>query len=140
MREAESAALAASLGPIRVRLHFPDATIVQAAFQASQPLSAVQQLVSQVALEGVGPALYVYTTPPKTVLKDGSATLFQLKLVPAAHLYVGCDAKKLKGQAAAAAAGGFASWQNLQGSDQGPCLYVHRHTVGGILCGGWVQL
>ena len=105
MREAESAALAASLGPIRVRLHFPDATIIQATFQASQPLSAVQQLVSQIALEGVGPALYVYTTPPKTVLKDGSATLFQLKLVPAAHLYVGCDAKKLKGEAAAAAAG-----------------------------------
>jgi hypothetical protein len=42
------------------------------------------------------------------VLKDLTATLYQLKLVPAAHLYVGCDVKKLKGPAAAEAAAGEA--------------------------------
>lgn len=105
MREAEEAARASSLGPIRVRLHFPDATIIQATFSASQPLSAVQQLVTQIALEAVAPALYLYTTPPKTVLKDLTATLYQLQLVPAAHLYVGCEPEKLKAQAAAAVAG-----------------------------------
>lgn len=83
-----------------------DATIVQASFTASQPLSAVQQLVSQFALDAVAPALYLYTTPPKTVLKDPTATLYQLKLVPAAHLYVGCEHKRLKAPAAAAVAGG----------------------------------
>jgi tether containing UBX domain for GLUT4 len=108
MREAEAAALAASLGPVRVRLHFPDATIVQATFESSQPLSAVQQLVTQLSVQALGPALYLYTTPPKTVLKDLTATLYQLKLVPAAHLYVGCDVKKLKGPAAAEAAAGEA--------------------------------
>lgn len=168
MREAEKAAVASSLGPIRVRLHFPgqhtptsapciacpnvsrlaapiclecwttccaerlahslrpmlqrpnvctlpalrpvvnpaDATIVQASFTASQPLSAVQQLVSQLALDAVAPALYLYSTPPKTVLKDPTATLYQLKLVPAAHLYVGCEHERLKAPAAAALAGG----------------------------------
>lgn len=110
MREAEKAALASSLGPIRVRLHFPDTTIIQASFTASQPLSAVQQLVSQTALDSVAPGLYLYTTPPKTVLKDMTATLYQLGLVPAAHLYVGCEPKKLKGSAAAAVTGeGYAA-------------------------------
>jgi hypothetical protein len=89
--------------------HPADATIVQASFTASQPLSAVQQLVSQLALEPVAPALYLYTTPPKTVLKDPTATLYQLKLVPAAHLYVGCEHKRLKAPAAAAVAGGVLS-------------------------------
>jgi len=106
MREAEQAARAAALGPIRVRLHFPDATIVQATFKASQPLSAVQELVTQLSLDPVGPALYLYTTPPKTVLKDPTASLYQLKLVPAAHLYVGCEVKRLKPAAQAAVAAG----------------------------------
>jgi tether containing UBX domain for GLUT4 len=106
MRDAEKAALASSLAPIPVRLHLPDATIIQASFTASQPLSAVQQLVTQIALESVAPALYVYTTPPKAVLKDMTATLYQLGLVPAAHLYVGCEPKKLKAPAAVAAISG----------------------------------
>lgn len=108
LREAEDAAHAAALSPVRVRLHFPDATILQASFRASQPLSAVQQLVAAAALPQLAPALYLYTTPPKTVLKDATATLYQLKLVPAAHLYVGCDAGRLKQQRqqTAAPAGG----------------------------------
>jgi hypothetical protein len=105
MRDAEKAALASSLGPIRVRLHFPDATIIQASFAASQPLSAVLQLVTQIALESAAPALYLYTTPPKTVLKDMTATLYQLGLVPAAHLYVGCEPKKLKASVATSITG-----------------------------------
>lgn len=104
MREAEEASRAAKLAPVRVRLHFPDATIVQASFAASQPLSTVHQLVTQVALPQLAPALYLYTTPPKTVLKDMTATLYQLKLVPAAHLYVGFDEKKVKASAGVAAA------------------------------------
>lgn len=95
-RDAEARARAAALAPVRVRLHFPNATILQASFGASQPLSAVQQLVRRVALPSVAPALYLYTTPPKTLLKDAAATLYQLQLVPAAHIHVGCDSGKLQ--------------------------------------------
>ncbi len=33
--------------------------------------------------------LYLYTAPPKAVLRDTGATLYALQLVPAAHIYVG---------------------------------------------------
>jgi hypothetical protein len=90
-----------------VRVHFPDATILQASFSARQPLQAVQQLVRQVAVPRLAPGLYLYTTPPKAVLKDASATLHKLKLVPAAHLYVGCDASKLGGASSPGTAGPY---------------------------------
>jgi hypothetical protein len=41
VRDAEAAARASSLGPVRVRLHFPDGTLLQAAFSATDPLDKV---------------------------------------------------------------------------------------------------
>lgn len=48
-REAEEAARTAALGPVRVRLQFPDGTILQAAFKATDPLGQVQV---RIMLEG----------------------------------------------------------------------------------------
>lgn len=61
-------------------------------------LYVVQDLLRKCAAPQLGPALYLYTTPPKTVLKDAAATLYSLQLVPAAHLYVGVDEKKAQGK------------------------------------------
>lgn len=41
-RDAEEARAAAALGPVRVRLHWPDGTLLQSEFKATEPLSAVQ--------------------------------------------------------------------------------------------------
>lgn len=67
---------------------------------------STQDLVGKCAAAQYAQALYLYTTPPKTVLKDSAATLYSLKLVPAAHIHVGVDEKK----AAAAASGGPSSY------------------------------
>ncbi|KAF8073148.1 ASPSCR1 [Scenedesmus sp. PABB004] len=104
-REAEGAARAARLGPVRVRLHFPDGTLLQAQFRATDTLGDVQALVSAVAAPGLAPALQLYTTPPKVVLRDGAATLYALQLVPAAHIHVGLDAARLPPGVAAPGAG-----------------------------------
>eukprot|EP00195_Chlamydomonas_chlamydogama_P004892 CAMPEP_0202902588 /NCGR_PEP_ID=MMETSP1392-20130828/16940_1 /ASSEMBLY_ACC=CAM_ASM_000868 /TAXON_ID=225041 /ORGANISM="Chlamydomonas chlamydogama, Strain SAG 11-48b" /LENGTH=416 /DNA_ID=CAMNT_0049589375 /DNA_START=140 /DNA_END=1390 /DNA_ORIENTATION=- len=89
IREAEERARAEAYGPVPVRVHFPDGVIMQAAYRATEPLSCLQELVSKV----VGPALskagafYLYTTPPKQVLRNLEESLFKANLVPAAHVY-----------------------------------------------------
>ncbi|KAF6257927.1 hypothetical protein COO60DRAFT_1701571 [Scenedesmus sp. NREL 46B-D3] len=104
-REAESAARAAAMGPVRVRLHLPDGTLLQSDFKATDSLSQVQDLLRKVAAPELAAALYLYTTPPKTLLKDAAATLYSLQLVPAAHIHVGLDERRAQ---AGTATGG--SW------------------------------
>lgn len=58
----------------------------------------LQALLCKCADPVLAKALYLFTTPPKTVLKDSEATLHKLQLVPAAHIYVGIDEKKLQGK------------------------------------------
>jgi len=100
-REAQARARAAALPPIPVRLHFPDGGIVQAEFKSTQPVSTIAALARALVDPQLAPALYLYTAPPKQVLKDPAATLFDLKLYPAAHVYVGLDAGKAPAGAAA---------------------------------------
>jgi hypothetical protein len=58
-------------------------------------MSALTALARAVVAPPLAPGLYLYTTPPKAVLKDPAATLFQLRLFPAAHVHVGSsDAAK----------------------------------------------
>ncbi len=61
---------------------------VQANFQATEPLSSLQTFV-KACLTPNGPSWYLFTTPPKQVLKDARPTLFQAGLVPAAIVYIG---------------------------------------------------
>jgi hypothetical protein len=48
----------------------------------------------------VRPALYLYTAPPKTTLKDLDSTLYAQQFIPAVHIHVGVDSKKAQGLAA----------------------------------------
>ncbi|GAX84069.1 hypothetical protein CEUSTIGMA_g11493.t1 [Chlamydomonas eustigma] len=90
LRDAAELRRAAVYGPIPVRIHFPDNIIVQAAFSALDTIAALQDLVAQVLTSdlSVKGAFYLYTTPPRQVLKDSDVTLFKAQLVPAAHVYV----------------------------------------------------
>jgi hypothetical protein len=58
-----------------------------------------QALAAAITLPGLRPGLYLYTTPPKTLLKDKDlgATLYQAQLVPAAHIHVGFNPDKCGG-------------------------------------------
>lgn len=71
----------------------------QAEFAATKPCGDVAALARALVVPSLAPALYLYTTPPKQLLKDMAATLYDLKLVPAAHIHVGVDAGKLPAEA-----------------------------------------
>jgi hypothetical protein len=62
-------------------------------------IHVLQELLCKLAAPELAPGLYLYTTPPKTLLKDAAASLYSLQLVPAAHIHVGFDEKKAKAAA-----------------------------------------
>lgn len=118
LREAEQRTRAQQFGPVMVRFHLPDQSIIQATFSASDTISSLQSTVMSCLAPGLAPAppnpagmppqhsgskqtqglrtssskgFYLYTTPPKVVLNDLGSTLYQAGLVPAAHVYVHID-------------------------------------------------
>lgn len=54
----------------------------------------MRALVAAVLAPALGPALYLYTTPPRQLLKDAAESLYHAQLVPAAHIHAGLDEKK----------------------------------------------
>ncbi|KAL0049556.1 hypothetical protein WJX82_004745 [Trebouxia sp. C0006] len=92
LREQDERRRAEQFGPVPVRIHFPDDTIVQAEFKPLEPLSVLQKLVQQC----IQPELlkwYMYVTPPKQVLKDLSLTVYKAGLLPAANVLIGVESK-----------------------------------------------
>lgn len=92
LREQDERRRAEQFGPIPVRLHFPDGSIVQANFKALDTLASLQKLVQQCMLPNL-PQWYLYVTPPKQALKDLSLTFYKAGLLPAANVLVGMDSK-----------------------------------------------
>ncbi|KAL4452338.1 hypothetical protein ABPG75_008000 [Micractinium tetrahymenae] len=100
MREREERRRAESYGDVHIRLYLPDgATVLQTALPATAPLAELLALARAALAPGAAAGAYLFTTPPRTVLKDLSPSLYAAKLVPAAKVHVGVDA----GKAAAAA-------------------------------------
>ncbi len=107
MREKEERRRAEAYGDVPIRLYLPDgATVLQTALPATVPLSELLQLTRAALAPGAAAGAYLFTTPPRNVLKDLSPSLYAAKLVPAAKVHVGLDASK-----AAAAASGQAEQQ-----------------------------
>ena len=66
--------------------------MAQAAFAARDPVAKLKDLVGKcLAREGAPKTWYLYTAPPKQVLKDLSQSLYQAELAPAANIYLGSD-------------------------------------------------
>ena len=97
--------------------------ISQASFQATEPLSAVHSFVTACLLP-TAPSWYLYTTPPKQVLRDLRHTLFQAGLVPAAIVYLGVSESAAQHKAGAGQPEPRESSQNghRTGSQVLPCL------------------
>ncbi len=92
LREQDERRRAEQFGPVPVRIHFPDDSIIQAEFKPLEPLSALHQLVQQSVQPNV-PKWYMYVTPPKLVLKDLSLTFYKAGLLPAANVLIGIEGK-----------------------------------------------
>ncbi|XP_013387421.1 tether containing UBX domain for GLUT4 isoform X2 [Lingula anatina] len=78
-----------------VRFHFPDKVVVQALFRPLETVFALTKFVKE-HLDDRTMSFYLYTTPPKTVLKDPSNNLIEAGLVPASVVYVGTESQKEK--------------------------------------------
>lgn len=104
MREREERRRAEAYGDVPIRLYLPDgATVLQAALPATAPLSELLALARAALAPGAAAGAFLFTTPPRAVLKDLSPSLYAAKLVPAAKVHVAVDAGK-----AAAGAGSTA--------------------------------
>ncbi|XP_022611304.1 tether containing UBX domain for GLUT4 [Seriola dumerili] len=75
-----------------LRVQFPDRHILQGFFRPLETVGAVRHFVRS-HLEDPQLSFYLFITPPKTILDDPSATLFQADLFPGALVYFGSDVK-----------------------------------------------
>ncbi|XP_008278495.1 tether containing UBX domain for GLUT4 [Stegastes partitus] len=75
-----------------LRVQFPDRHVLQGFFRPLETVGAVRQFVRS-HLEDPQLSFYLFITPPKTILSDPSATLFQADLFPGALVYFGSDVK-----------------------------------------------
>ncbi|XP_044202063.1 tether containing UBX domain for GLUT4 [Thunnus albacares] len=75
-----------------LRVQFPDRHVLQGFFRPLETVGAVKNFVRS-HLEDPQLSFYLFITPPKTILDDPSATLFQADLFPGALVYFGSDVK-----------------------------------------------
>lgn len=75
-----------------LRIQFPDRHVLQGFFRPLETVGALREFVRG-HLEDPQLSFYLFITPPKTILKDPSETLFQADLFPGALVYFGSDVK-----------------------------------------------
>ncbi|XP_067115253.1 tether containing UBX domain for GLUT4 [Osmerus mordax] len=75
-----------------LRVQFPDRCVLQGFFKPLETVSALRHFVKS-HLEDPQLQFYLFIAPPKTILDDPSATLFQANLFPAALVYFGSDVR-----------------------------------------------
>ncbi|KAM3624631.1 uncharacterized protein V6R79_025811 [Siganus canaliculatus] len=75
-----------------LRVQFPDRHVLQGFFRPLETVGAVRHFVKS-HLEDPQLSFYLFITPPKTILSDTAATLFQANLFPGALVYFGTDTK-----------------------------------------------
>ncbi|GFS12296.1 tether containing UBX domain for GLUT4 [Elysia marginata] len=78
---------------IVIRVQFPDRSILQGLFRPREPLAALRSFVRE-NIENKDDKFYLYTAPPKEVLKDDTTSLAVSKLAPAALVYYGCETQR----------------------------------------------
>ncbi|XP_076879666.1 tether containing UBX domain for GLUT4 isoform X2 [Brachyhypopomus gauderio] len=75
-----------------LRVQFPDRRVLQGFFRPLETVTALRQFVKS-HLQDPDLHFYLFMAPPKTVLDNPDATLFEANLFPAALVYFGSDAK-----------------------------------------------
>uniref|UniRef100_A0A8K9XY74 ASPSCR1 tether for SLC2A4, UBX domain containing n=1 Tax=Oncorhynchus mykiss TaxID=8022 RepID=A0A8K9XY74_ONCMY len=75
-----------------LRVQFPDRCVLQGFFRPLETVAALRLFVKS-HLQDPQLPFYLFIAPPKTILEDPTATLFQADLFPAALVYFGSDVK-----------------------------------------------
>ncbi|XP_071960711.1 tether containing UBX domain for GLUT4-like [Antedon mediterranea] len=76
-----------------IRVVFPDKVILQGLFRPKETVQALFDFVKN-SLEEQTLQFYLYTSPPKSILKNTQDSLFATGLFPAAKVYFGCKDKR----------------------------------------------
>ncbi|XP_055081431.1 tether containing UBX domain for GLUT4 [Periophthalmus magnuspinnatus] len=92
LREAQMREKMQRYPKVVLRIQFPDRHVLQGFFRPLETVGAVRQFVRS-HLEDPQLSFYLFITPPKTILKDSSVTLYQADLFPGAVVYFGSDVK-----------------------------------------------
>ncbi|XP_044047319.1 tether containing UBX domain for GLUT4 [Siniperca chuatsi] len=92
LREAQMKEKMERYPKVVLRVQFPDRHVLQGFFRPLETVGAVRHFVRS-HLEDPQLSFYLFITPPKTILDDPSATLFQADLFPGALVYFGSDVK-----------------------------------------------
>ncbi|CAJ1053731.1 tether containing UBX domain for GLUT4 [Xyrichtys novacula] len=92
LREAQMKEKMERYPKVVLRVQFPDRHVLQGFFRPLETVGTVRHFVKS-HLEDPQLSFYLFITPPKTILNDSSATLFQADLFPGALVYFGSDAK-----------------------------------------------
>ncbi|KAL1005507.1 hypothetical protein UPYG_G00059990 [Umbra pygmaea] len=75
-----------------LRVQFPDRRVLQGFFRPLETVAALRHFVKE-HLQDSKLSFYLFIAPPKSMLDDPTATLFQANLFPAALVYFGSDVK-----------------------------------------------
>ncbi|KAF5905155.1 tether containing UBX domain for GLUT4 [Clarias magur] len=92
LREAQEKEKMDRYPKVVLRVQFPDRQVIQGFFKPLETVAALKQFV-RTHLQDPNLPFYLFTAPPKTLLHDSSASLFQARLFPAALVYFGSDVK-----------------------------------------------
>ncbi|XP_051967389.1 tether containing UBX domain for GLUT4 [Xyrauchen texanus] len=77
---------------VALRVQFPDRQVLQGFFRPLETVGALRQFISS-HLQVPELQFYLFVAPPKTILDEPSATLYQANLFPAAVVYFGSDVR-----------------------------------------------
>ncbi|EDO44862.1 predicted protein [Nematostella vectensis] len=92
MREARKLSESYKYDKIVIRVKFPDRFTLQGFFRPHEKVSMLTEFVKSCLADPSTP-FYLYTAPPKTVLKQDS-TLFEADMCPASLVYFGSNIKQ----------------------------------------------
>ncbi|KAI4348262.1 hypothetical protein L6164_009002 [Bauhinia variegata] len=90
IREAEEAAHRSRMTKAVIRVRFPDNHTLEAKFHSSETLQSLIDLLNKVISQPELP-FYIYTTPPKKLIKDMSQDFYTAGFCPGAIVYFSYD-------------------------------------------------
>ncbi|XP_053393564.1 tether containing UBX domain for GLUT4-like [Mercenaria mercenaria] len=93
MRKAKLEAEYSRYDRVVIRVQFHDKLTLQGLFRPRETIFAVKKFVKE-HLEDKSMPFYLYTAPPKNVLKDDTQDLIEARLVPATVVYFGSEQQK----------------------------------------------
>lgn len=90
IREREAAARRSRVTKAVIRVRFSDGYVLEANFYPSEPIQTLIDLLSKVIARPDVP-FYIYTTPPKQIIKDMTKDFYSAGFAPGAVVYFAYD-------------------------------------------------